>query len=95
MAKQKGSIMIISGIIYGLCAATAGLCAYLLLRGALQTKSRLLLWSGLCFIGLALNNILLIIDQLFIPQMDLSTVRLIPALLGMILLMYGLICETD
>jgi hypothetical protein len=83
-----------SGLIYGLCAATAILCAYLLLRGSLQNKSRLLLWSGLCFVGLALNNIMLIIDYMMLPNMDLSTVRLIPALVGMMLLIYGLIVET-
>jgi hypothetical protein len=84
-----------SALIYGLCAATAILCAYLLLRGARRSKSRLLLWSGLCFVGLALNNILLIVDRVFLPDMDLSIIRLIPALVGMMLLIYGLIWETD
>jgi hypothetical protein len=83
-----------SAFIYGLCAATASLCAYLLLRGAVRNKSRLLLWSGLCFVGLALNNYMLIADILLFPQADLSTVRLIPALVGMMLLIYGLIVET-
>jgi hypothetical protein len=86
---------VISGIIYSLCALTALLCSYLLLRGAWLNKSRLLLWSGLCFIGLALNNILLIVDKFFFPQLDLSTIRLIPALIGMMLLIYGLILENE
>jgi hypothetical protein len=82
-----------SGLIYGLCAATASLCAYLLLRGS-KNKSRLLLWSGLCFVGLALNNIMLIVDYVWLPELDLSVVRLLPALAGMILLVYGLVVET-
>jgi hypothetical protein len=83
-----------SGLIYGLCAATATLCAYLLLRGSLKNKSRLLLWSGLCFVGLAINNVMLIVDYLWLPDADLSIVRLLPALVGMVLLVYGLIVET-
>ena len=85
-----------SGLIYGLCAATALLCSYLLLRSYSRSKSRLLLWSGLCFLGLALNNFLIIIDRATPTSlMDLSTVRLIPALLGMMLLIYGLIWEPE
>lgn len=84
-----------SGVVYTLCALTALICAYLLLRSYFINKSRLLLWSGLCFFGLALNNSLLVADKLFLPNMDLSTVRLIPALIGIILLIFGLIWETD
>lgn len=84
-----------AGIIYGLCAATALLAAYLLLRSYVRGKSRLLLWSGLCFVGLALNNVLLVVDRLFVPAVDLSTVRLAPALIGMALLIYGLIWEAE
>lgn len=83
-----------AGIIYGLCAATALGCAWLLLRGYAQGKSRLLLWSGLCFLGLGLNNLLLVLDRLIFIGVDLSTVRLIPALIGMALLLYGLVWET-
>lgn len=84
-----------AGLIYGLCAATALGCAWLLLRGYAQGKSRLLLWSGLCFVGLGLNNLLLIMDQLIFTATNLSTVRLVPALAGMALLLYGLVWETE
>jgi len=84
-----------SGISYGLCAVTAFWCAWLLLRSYSQSKSRLLLWSGLCFVGLFLNNLLLVIDQLVFPNIDLSTLRLIPGLIGMMLLIYGLIWEVE
>ena len=84
-----------AGLIFGLCAVTAILCAWLLLRGYFRSKSRLLLWSGLCFVGLSLNNLLLIVDRFMLPSTDLSTARLMAALIGMILLIYGLVFESE
>jgi hypothetical protein len=84
---------IFSTIIYALCALTSIVCAWLLLRGYARTRFRLLLWSGLCFAGLAMNNILLFIDLRVLPETDLSLVRTLPALLGVGLLLYGLLWE--
>lgn len=81
-------------IVYILCAATSGFCAVLLLRGYAKSRARLLFWSGLCFAGLALNNLLLVIDVRVVPEIDLSLWRTIPALIGISLLVYGLIWET-
>lgn len=81
-------------VVYILCAATSALCAVLLLRGYAQSRARLLFWSGLCFIGLALNNFLLIVDVRVIPTIDLSFWRTVPALIGVSLLVYGLVWET-
>jgi Family of unknown function (DUF5985) len=81
-------------LIYILCAATSGLCAVLLLRGYAKSGARLLFWSGLCFIGLTLNNVLLIVDVRLVPAVDLSLWRTIPALIGVSLLVYGLVWET-
>ena len=80
-------------LVYVLCAATSGLCAVLLLRGYAKTRARLLFWSGLCFTGLALNNLLLVVD-VHIPAVDLSLWRTVPALVGISLLVYGLVWET-
>jgi hypothetical protein len=80
--------------IYVLCALTSITCAALLLRGYARTRVRLLFWSGLCFAGLALNNILLIIDVAVLPQVDMELWRTLPALAGVGLLVYGLIWET-
>jgi energy-converting hydrogenase Eha subunit G len=80
-------------IVYILCAATSALSAALLLRGYAASRSRLLFWSGLCFAGLALNNLLLVIDVRVIPEIDLSVWRTVPALIGVSLLVYGLIWE--
>ncbi|MDQ3515327.1 MAG: DUF5985 family protein [Gemmatimonadota bacterium] len=80
-------------IVYILCALTSLACAVLLLRGYFRTKVRLLLWSGLCFVGLALNNALLVVD-VNTPMTDLSNWRTLPALAGVMLLIYGLVWDS-
>ena len=73
---------------------TALACAVLLLRGYGRCRQRLLLWSALCFFGLALANSLLVVDLLQ-PGIDLHLARLGITALAMSLLLYGLIWETD
>lgn len=81
-------------LVYALCALTSLACAVLLLRGYASSRARLLLWSGLCFAGLAANNVLLLIDKRLVPTVDLSLWRSLPALAGVALLLYGLVWET-
>ena len=81
--------------IYALCALTSLSCAYLLLRRYAASRSRILLWSGLCFVGLTLNNAMLVIDKVVFPLIDLSLWRRMPALVGMLLLLYGLIYDEE
>ena len=81
-------------LVYVLCAATSLACAVLLLRGWRQQRAPLLLWSGLCFVGFALNNVLLIVDVRFVPETDLSVWRTVPALIGVSCLIYGLVWES-
>ncbi|HYC92957.1 MAG TPA: DUF5985 family protein [Thermoanaerobaculia bacterium] len=83
-----------ANVVYILCAATSSLCAGLLFRGYRRSGARLLFWSALCFIGLALNNVMLIVDVRVVPGIDLSTWRMVPAVAGAALLLYGLIWET-
>ncbi|MCR4338538.1 MAG: DUF5985 family protein [Gemmatimonadaceae bacterium] len=80
-------------LIYVLCALTSLACAVLLLRGYFRTRVRLLLWSGLCFVGLALNNALLVVDEHSLVT-DLSNLRTLPALAGVALLVYGLVWDS-
>ncbi|WP_211218651.1 DUF5985 family protein [Thermithiobacillus tepidarius DSM 3134] len=87
--------MSIAELVYVLSAATSLACAVLLLRGFLQSRVRLLLWSGLCFLGLAANNALIYVDLVIIPDVDLSVWRISAALVGMMLLLYGLIWDTE
>ncbi len=82
-------------LVYALCALTSLACAVLLLRAYRRARQRLLLWSGLCFCGLALNNVLLVVDTRFAPETDLSLMRTLPALVGVSLLLYGFIWDAD
>lgn len=84
-----------AAVIYSLCAVTALVCAILLLRSYQRTRMHLLLWSGLCFVGLTASNVLLVIDRIVYPEVDLAIARLSAALVGLLLLLVGLIWEGD
>jgi uncharacterized protein DUF5985 len=71
------------------------LCAVLLLHAFSRVKQRLLLWSGLCFVGLTLSHILLFVDLVIWPDVSLYTWRLSTAAISMLLLLYGLVLESD
>lgn len=77
------------GAIYLLCAAAACGCTFLLLRGYWRSRVRLLLWSGLCFLALTLENVILFIDLVLVPHIDLSAVWLSTSLVGTSLLLFG------
>jgi hypothetical protein len=83
-----------SGAVYLLCGATCLLCAVLLLRGYAKTKVRLLLWSGLCFVALGVENTLLYADLIVFPHFDLSLSRRLAALVGMLMLLFGLVWDS-
>jgi Family of unknown function (DUF5985) len=78
-----------------LCAGTSMACATLLLRGYLWQRTRLLLWSSLCFVCLAVNNALLFVDLVVAPNVDLFVWRGLSALIGVSLLLFGLIWESS
>jgi hypothetical protein len=82
--------------IYILCALTSLGCAILLWRSFRATRTRLLLWSGICFLGLFFNNVLLFVDLVMTgPSIDLSIPRAIVALGTLCLFIYGLIFEAS
>lgn len=82
-----------AAFIYALCTATSLLCAILLLRSYFNSRYRLLLWAGICFVGVTLTNILLVLDKLVFPEMNLLPVRLAVALLALMFFLYGLIFD--
>ena len=81
--------------IYTLCALTSLISSWLLSRAYWRTRSRLLLWSAISFAGLALNNLALWVDKLVLPQIDLSVLRTLIALIAMLALLYGLVWEGE
>jgi hypothetical protein len=82
-------------IVYALGTLTSLVCALLLLRGYIRGRRRLLLWSGLCFLGLAVHNLLILLDLVVFPEVDLFPARLGTTVFSMGLLLYGLIWESN
>jgi hypothetical protein len=83
-------------IVNALGTLTVGLCAFLLLRAYARVRQRLLLWSGLCFAGLAASNAVLFVDLSIYPtEVSLYPWRLGIAAFSLLLLLYGLIFESD
>lgn len=83
-----------ASFVYVLGFLTTLACAFLLLRGYARGRQKLLLWSGLCFAGLAISNLLVFVDLVLVPQVDLYLYRLGTAVIAMAMLLYGLIWET-
>ena len=80
-------------LIYFLCALVSTFCAALLIRNYFRTRLRLALFASLCFAGLALNNVLLVVDLVVVPSVDLSLLRGGLAVAAMLLLVVGLVLE--
>jgi hypothetical protein len=95
MHFESDGIAELATVVYILCALASFLAATLVLRSFLARRQRLLFWTGLCFIGLALNNLILFVDKVVTPDVDLSLWRNLPALLGVGALLYGLIWEAE
>ena len=83
-----------ASVVYALCALTSGLCAVLLLRAYGASRARLLLWSSLAFIGLACNNLLLFLDLVVFPTVDLLLYRSLLAASSVMVLLLGLIWDS-
>jgi hypothetical protein len=84
-----------AAFVYILCAVTSTCCAVLLFRNVRGAKTGLLFWSGLAFIFLAIGNVLLVVDLVLVPQYDLLLVRHVITFIGVALLLFGLIWETE
>lgn len=79
--------------VYVLCAVTSVVCAALLIRNYRRQRTRLVMWSMLCFIGLALNNVLMFVDLVVVPEIDMAFARTGTALFSLVLLLIGLLWE--
>ncbi len=85
-----------AALVYILGALTTLVCAVLLLRRYQQSHAKLLLWSGLCFALLTISNALVFFDLVVFPtEVDLYPLRQVTAVVGMSLLLYGLIWESQ
>lgn len=84
-----------TNLIYLGSALTSFVCFVLLVRAYRATRSNLLFWAAWCFAGLALNNLLVLIDERIIATTDLSVWRTLPALMGVGAMLYGLIWRVE
>lgn len=82
-------------VVFLLCALASLICTVLLWRAWRQTGALLLKRSAWCFAGLFLNNLLLIVDVRVVPEVDLAFIRMVPALVGVMILVYGLVWEGE
>jgi hypothetical protein len=83
-------------VVYVLCFLTSAACAWLLGRSFARSGNRLLLWSSICFVFLALNNLALVLDLVVFPtSIDLRLLRVGLALAAVASLIWGFVWEVD
>ena len=81
--------------VYLLCFATSSACAILLARSYARTRTRLLLWSALCFVLLAGNNLLVVVDLAVLPEVNLALARLGFSVAALAVLLFGFIWDLE
>ena len=86
---------IFPAIVYVLCFLTSTACAWLLGRSYRRNGTRLLLWSSICFVLLAANNLMLVLDLVVWPELDLRLPRLLLALAAVLALVWGFVWEVE
>lgn len=82
-------------MVYILAAITSLACALLLARGYFRSRVRLLMWSSLFFAALTADNVLLYVDLSVFPEVKMVLVRHSLALIGLALLLFGLIWDSE
>jgi hypothetical protein len=87
------AMMTTADAIYLLCAVTSLLAAVLLFRQYRQRRTPLLFWSFLAFFGLAINNVLVLLDFGLLPAVDLALPRTLTGTVAVLVLVYGLTWE--
>jgi hypothetical protein len=81
--------------VYALCFFTSLVCGWLLVRSFLRNRTRLLLWSAACFVLLAVNNLLVVVDLVLLPDVDLSPLRVAASFAAVCTLLFGFVWEVD
>jgi hypothetical protein len=81
--------------VFALCVVTSLACAFLLARSFARSRSKLLLWTALCFVGLAISNLFLFADVFLVPDLDLLPLRHLSTLAAIAVLIYGFVWEAE
>lgn len=82
-------------LIYGLCTLLSTVIAIMLWRQHRRSPTRMIYWTALCFSGLALGNLLLVVDKLVFAELDLRLLRHSVSLVSIGLLLFGLVYEDE
>lgn len=78
--------------VYLLCFLTSTICAVMLGRSFHRTRASLLFWSAACFLLLAINNLLLVLDLIVFPEsVDLAIPRAVVSAAAVGTLLFGFI----
>jgi hypothetical protein len=81
--------------VYLLCFIGSVLCAYLLVSAFRRGSEKLLLWSAICFCLLAVNNLLVFVDIIVLPELNLTVLRALTQLAAVTVLLYGFVWEIE
>jgi hypothetical protein len=81
--------------VYILCGLTSLTCFILLSRGYQRTRAKLLLWASLYFLCQTITNILLFVDLVLFPNLDIAIVRASVTFIGLLVLLYGLVWDAS
>lgn len=82
-------------LVFVLCFATSAACAWLLWRSYRRTGVRLLMWSGLCFAFLALNNAFVVVDLVLIKEISFQIPRLLAVAAAVVVMLFGLVWDNE
>ena len=81
--------------VYSLCFSRQR-CVQLAPRAQFRrSRTPLLLWSAICFVFLAINNLSVVIDLMVLPLIDLNPLRLGTSLAAVSTLLFGFVWELD
>jgi hypothetical protein len=83
--------------VYILCFLTSATCAWLLGRSYHRSRTPLLLWSSTCFVFLAMNNLVLVLDLVVWPtaDVDFRLPRLLLSLAAASSMLFGFIWNLE
>jgi hypothetical protein len=83
--------------VYILCFLTSAACTWLLGRSYKRSRTPLLLWSSISFMFLALNNLVLVLDLVVLPnpEVDLRLPRVLLALAASCSLLFGFVYRIE
>ena len=88
-------MQLLPSAVYFLCCLASLVALWLVYRSYRVAPTRFMLWSTLAFVALAVNNVLLFVDVVLLPDISLLPLRHAVALIAAGLLLYGFIWEAE